>query len=71
MKEGSIIDKFNADPEKPFELRIAHGIAYYQNDNHEEISLKEVHKMADERMYSNKKMLKARYAHSAEEAVVR
>ncbi len=71
FKFNRLIDKFNADPNKPFELRIAHGVAYYQNGTNEEISLKEVHKMADERMYSNKKMLKARYAHSAEEAEVR
>ncbi len=70
-KFNKLIDKFNADPNKPFELRIAHGVAYYQNDKDENISLKEVHKMADERMYSNKKMLKARYARTAEEAVVR
>ncbi len=70
-KFNKLIDKFNADPNKPFELRIAHGVAYYQNDQDENISLKEVHKMADERMYTNKKMLKARYARTAEEAVIR
>lgn len=65
------IDKFNDDPDKPFELRIAHGVAYYQSDVTIGQSLKEIHKLADERMYDNKKMLKARYAHSPEEAEVR
>lgn len=65
------IDKFNENPDKPFELRIAHGVAYYQNDVTENKTLKDIHKLADERMYSNKKMLKARYAHSPEEAAVR
>ncbi len=70
-KFNKLIDKFNADPNKPFDLRIAHGVAYYQNDKTENMTLKEVHKMADERMYSNKKMLKARFARSAEEQVIR
>lgn len=70
-KFNKLIDKFNADENKPFDLRIAHGVAYYQNDKTENMTLKEVHKMADDRMYSNKKMLKARFAHNPEEAVVR
>lgn len=70
-KFNKLIDKFNANPEKPFDLRIAHGVAYYENGKTENITLREVHKMADDRMYSNKKMLKARYARTPEEAVIR
>ena len=71
-KFNRAIDKFNNDPERPFDLRIAHGVAYYRSDGDSDgTSLKDVHKVADERMYNNKKMLKARYAKSPEEAVVR
>ena len=70
-KFNKLIDKFNENPDKPFELRIAHGVAYYENGKSENMTLREVHKMADDRMYSNKKMLKARFAHSPEEAVIR
>ena len=66
-----LIDKFNAKEDKPFDLRIAYGIAYYQNDKTADSTLKEIHKIADERMYENKKMLKARYARSPEEAIIR
>ncbi len=71
IKFESAIDRFNKNPDKPFELRIAYGVAYYQNDSHMFQSLKEVHKLADERMYNKKKELKARYAKSPEEAVIR
>ncbi len=70
-KFNKLIDKFNDNPNKPFDLRIAHGVAYYQNDMTENMTLKEVHKMADERMYSNKKMLKARFARTPEESEIR
>ena len=70
-KFNKLIDNFNKDEKRPFDLRIAHGIAYYQNDKTRSKSLKEIHKLADERMYTDKKMLKARYAKTAEEAVVR
>ena len=66
-----LIDKFNNDENKPFDLRIAYGIAYYQNDKTTNTTLKQIHKIADERMYENKKMLKARYARTAEEAIIR
>ena len=68
---NKLIDKFNNNDDKPFELRIAYGIAYYQSDKTSNMSLKEVHKLADERMYENKKMLKSRYAKTAEEAQIR
>ncbi len=72
-KFNRAIDKFNDDPEKPFDLRIALGVAYYRSGSGDSdgTSLKDVHKIADERMYNNKKMLKARYARSPEEAEVR
>lgn len=70
-KFNRAIDRFNEKPDKPFDLRIAHGVAYYQNDLTTNATLKEIHKIADERMYNNKRMLKARYAKSPEEAVVR
>ncbi|MBR5088407.1 MAG: GGDEF domain-containing protein [Ruminiclostridium sp.] len=70
-KFNRLIDKFNAQEDKPFDLRIAYGIAYYQYDKTSNLSLKEIHKMADDRMYENKKMLKARYARTPEEAVIR
>ena len=68
---NKLIDKFNDDPERPFDLRIAYGVAYFQNDKTANKTLKEIHKIADERMYENKKMLKARYARTAEEAIIR
>ena len=68
---NKLIDKFNAKEDKPFELRIAYGIAYYQNEKNVGTSLKDIHKIADERMYENKKMLKVRYARSPEEAIIR
>ena len=70
-KFNRAIDKFNSKPDKPFDLRIAHGVAYYQNDTTTNATLKEIHKIADERMYNNKRALKARYARTPEEAVVR
>ncbi len=70
-KFNKLIDKFNDNPDRPFDLRIAHGVAYYEGGKTENMTLREVHKMADDRMYSNKKMLKARYARTAEEAVIR
>lgn len=71
VKFESAISQFNNNPSKPFELYIAYGIAYYQNDNLQFQSLKEVHKLADERMYNHKRELKARYARTAEEAIIR
>lgn len=70
-KFESMIEQFNRNPTKPFELRIAYGVAYYKNTENRYISLKEVHKIADERMYNKKKELKARYAKTPEEAVIR
>lgn len=71
LKFESMIEQFNRNPSKPFELRIAYGVAYYQNTENRYITLKEVHKIADERMYNKKKELKARYAKTPEEAVIR
>ncbi len=71
IKFESAISQFNNNPNKPFELRVAYGIAYYQNDSRQFQSLKEVHKLADERMYNHKRELKAKYARTAEEAVIR
>ena len=71
IKFESAISQFNNNPNKPFELRVAYGIAYYQNDNLQYQSLKEVHKLADERMYNHKRELKARFAKTAAEAIVR
>lgn len=70
-KFESLIEKFNKNPDKPFELRIAYGVAYYQNASSQFQSLKEVHKLADQRMYNKKKELKARFAKTPEEAVIR
>lgn len=71
LKFESLIEQFNRNPSKPFDLRIAYGVAYYQNTENRYITLKEVHKIADERMYNKKKELKARYAKTPEEAVIR
>ncbi len=71
QKFEDMIDTFNRNPAKPFDLRIAYGVAYYQNTENRYISLKDVHKVADERMYNKKKELKARYAKTPEEAVIR
>lgn len=68
---NKLIDKFNDSDDKPFDLRIAYGVAYYQSDQTSNMSLKEVHKLADERMYENKKMLKQRYARNKAEAEIR
>jgi len=70
-KFENLIEQFNNNPNKPFDLRIAYGVAYYQNNTQQYQSLKEVHKLADERMYNNKKELKARYAKTPEEAIIR
>lgn len=70
-KFENLIEQFNNNPNKPFDLRIAYGVAYYQSGSRQYQSLKEVHKLADERMYNNKKELKARYAKTPEEAVIR
>lgn len=70
-KFNALIEQFNANHEKPFDLRIAFGIAYYRNSDDQLITLKEIHKVADERMYKNKKELKARFAKTPEEAVIR
>ena len=70
-KFESAIEKFNKNPDKPFELHIAYGVAYYQNASSQFQSLKEVHKLADQRMYNKKKELKARFAKTPEEAAIR
>lgn len=70
-KFNSLIDKFNENPDKPFEMRIAYGIAYYNSDDNTNPTLKEVHRLADERMYNNKRELKARYARNKAEATIR
>lgn len=70
-KFDNLINQFNLNPEKPFDLRIAFGIAYYRSSENSMVSLKEIHKTADERMYQNKKELKARFAKTPEEAVIR
>lgn len=67
----NLINQFNQNPDKPFDLRIAFGIAYYRGGDDTMLTLKEVHKLADERMYQNKKELKARFAKTPEEAVIR
>lgn len=71
LKFERAIEHFNNNPNKPFDLRIAYGVAYYQNNSHQFQSLKEVHKLADQRMYNKKKELKARFAKTPEEAVIR
>ena len=71
VKMQLAISQFNNNPDKPFDLRVAYGIAYYQNSSHQFQSLKEVHKLADERMYNHKRELKARFAKTAAEAVIR
>ena len=70
-KFESAIEKFNKNPDKPFELHIAYGVAYYQNASSQFQSLKEVHKLADQRMYNKKKELIARFAKTPEEAAIR
>ncbi|MGN0577213.1 MAG: diguanylate cyclase [Ruminiclostridium sp.] len=67
----NMIEKFNANPDKPFDLRIAYGVAYFKGDDDTNLSLKEVHRLADERMYNKKRELKARYARNAAEAEIR
>ncbi len=71
VKFESLIEQFDRNPSRPFDLRIAYGVAYYQNTVNRYVSLKEIHKIADERMYNKKKELKARYAKTPEEAVIR
>lgn len=71
MKFERTIEQFNKNPNKPFDLRIAYGVAYYCNDSHQFQSLKEVHKLADQRMYDKKKELKARFSKTPEEAIIR
>ncbi|MGN0657425.1 MAG: diguanylate cyclase domain-containing protein [Ruminiclostridium sp.] len=67
----NMIERFNEDPDKPFDLRIAYGVAYFKGDDDTNLSLKEVHRLADERMYNKKRELKARYARNAAEAEIR
>ena len=70
-KFEDLLERFNRNPNRPFDLRIAYGIAYYTSDMGYNKTLKEIHKIADERMYSKKKELKARYAKNAAEAEIR
>lgn len=70
-KFEDILERFNQNPNRPFDLRIAYGIAYYTADMGYTKTLKEIHKIADQRMYSKKKEMKARYAKTAAEAEVR
>lgn len=70
-KFEELLERFNRNPNRPFDLRIAYGIAYYTSDMGYNKTLKEIHKIADERMYSKKKELKARYAKTAAEAEIR
>lgn len=67
----NMIERFNENPNKPFDLRIAYGVAYFKGDDDTNLSLKEVHRLADERMYNKKRELKARYARNAAEAEIR
>lgn len=70
-KFEELLERFNRNPNRPFDLRIAYGVAYYTSDMGYNKTLKEIHKIADERMYSKKKELKARYAKTAAEAEIR
>ena len=70
-KFEDILERFNRNPNRPFDLRIAYGIAYYTSDMGYTKTLKDIHKLADERMYSKKKEMKAKYARTAAEAEVR
>ena len=70
-KFEDILERFNRNPNRPFDLRIAYGIAYYTSDMGYTKTLKDIHKLADERMYSKKKEMKAKYAKTAAEAEVR
>ena len=67
----NMIERFNENQDKPFDLRIAYGVAYFKGDDDTNLSLKEVHRLADERMYNKKRELKARYARNAAEAEIR
>lgn len=70
-KFEDILERFNRNPNRPFDLRIAYGIAYYTSDMGYTQSLKDIHKLADQRMYTKKKEMKARYARTAAEAEIR
>ena len=70
-KFEDILERFNKNPNRPFDLRIAYGVAYYSSDMGYTKTLKEIHKIADQRMYSNKREIKARYAKTAAEAEIR
>ncbi len=57
-KFSAAIAAHNELPDKDFVLSIAHGFALYEQSP-EENTLNDVYKLADQRMYDNKKMIKA------------
>lgn len=65
-----LMNEFNENEDRPFDLRIAYGVAFYQQGQGD-ILLSDVHKLADERMYKKKVAMKKMYAKTPEEAIVR
>ena len=61
------MDEYNSDPTHKFRLQIAYGVEYYQSDSDKRFtSLRQIQKLADEKMYDKKRQMKA----TAQSAVV-
>lgn len=54
----ALLKTYNEEAVKPYRLSVARGVAYY-NKNNENEKLDDVYKTADEKMYENKKAMKA------------
>lgn len=70
QKFEELMNKFNENEDRMFDLRIAYGVAFYQ-PNMGDVLLTDIHKLADERMYKKKVAMKKMYAKTPEEAIVR
>lgn len=54
------MDEYNSDPTHKFKLQVAYGVEYYRSDSDKRFtSLRQIQKLADEKMYDKKRQMKA------------
>lgn len=66
------MDEYNSDTTHKFKLQVAYGVEYYRSDSDKRFTtLRQIQKIADEKMYNKKREMKAMAQSSAENAGVR
>lgn len=66
------MDEYNSDTTHKFRLQVAYGVEYYRSDTDKRFtSLRQIQKIADEKMYNKKREMKAMAQTSPENAIIR